>query len=333
MFLLLMTTAFGCDVRQEPAAPRGDDYAAWTSVTVGVADLDIALDLWVDTFGFGTVARTDGADAELGRLWGIDADDVSRQALIRTGESRHGMIHLVEFRDPDPPVRDGADVFDLLPKNLDVYVADMPARIVGLRERGHRFRTETYSEVTAPDGTRFREIHMPSHDDVNVVLLEVLDEPKPLTGEGYGGVGPLIFIVPDADAEKAFFESVFELDKLNDNLLDGPEIERMVGLPPGAALDVSIWGRDGYDLGGIEIIDYRGVEGQDRYPRARPKARGILHISYVVDDASALRQRLSARSVAVTDHGTRSTLVATGRAWSFASPAGLVIYVYESDDG
>lgn len=170
---------------------------------------------------------------------------------------------------------------------------------------------------------------MPSHDDINIVLLEVIGRPRPFTARGFAGVGPLIFIVPDAPAEKAFFADVMQLDKLNDNLLSGPEIERMVGLPPGAGLDVSIWGRAGNHLGEIEIIEYQGVTGRDLYPLAKPKALGILHISYVVDDASALRERLRGFGATVTDHGRVQTMTGEGNVVSFHTPAGLRIEVYE----
>ena len=41
---------------------------SWTSVTVGVASLDEALDLWVGTFGLEIMAMKEGEDAELSRL-------------------------------------------------------------------------------------------------------------------------------------------------------------------------------------------------------------------------------------------------------------------------
>lgn len=308
-----------------------DDYAAWTSVTVGVADLDVALALWVDQLGFEVAARREGPDSDLARLWKLAQDDIARQALVRTNDNHFGMIHFVEFHDPDPPVRAGAAAFDLVPKNLDIYARDLPDRVQALRSWGATFRTDTHSEVTAPDGTQFREIHMPSHDDINVVLLETLGKELDWNPKGYSGVAPLIFIVPDAGIEKAFFQSAFQLDKLNDNILKGPVIEKMIGLPAGAALDVSIWGKRGISFGGIEIIEYQGVRGTNLYPRAVPKARGILHITYVVRSATGLVERLAAQQVPVTEHGQVQSVVAQGHTFSFSSPAGLGIYVYETD--
>ena len=136
-------------------------------------------------------------------------------------------------------------------------------------------------------------------------------------------------IVDDADAEKAFYRDVFGLDKLSDNILDGPEIEKMIGLPAGAALDVSIWGRSDSPLGQIEIIDYRGVDGANLYARARPKALGILHIGYELASLDALRRRLDAAGVEHRQHGLISTLYGAGEVLSLDSPAGMRIEIHE----
>lgn len=328
LILMGLACSLGACAATQARTEVSTELDAWSTVTVGVRDLDAALELWVGTFGFNVADLKEGPDKSLARLWELDPDDIARQALVRSGESRHGMIHFVEFSDPGLPVRHGAQVFDLVPKNLDIYVDDMPRRFAELRADGREFRSDSFSEVTAPDGTAFREVHMPSHDDINVVLLEVIGKPRPFTARGFAGIGPLIFIVPDAPAEKAFFANIMRLDKLNDNVLKGPEIERMVGLPPGAGLDVSIWGRRGNDFGEIEIIEYQGVRGKNLYPMARPKALGVLHISYRVDNLQALFGRLLADEVAVVDHGFVKTMSGEGRVISFLTPAGLRIEVY-----
>ena len=313
-----------------PISKSGETYGAWTTVTVGVADLDAALELWVGQLGFEVDARHNGPDRDLATLWNLEPGDIARQAIVRTNNNRFGMIHFVEFREPGPPVRAGAAAFDLVPKNLDIYARDLPNKVKALRAWGASFRTDTHSEVTAPDGTQFREIHMPSHDHINVVLLETIGKELDWNAKGFSGVAPLIFIVPDSDTEKAFFQSIFQLEKLNDNILSGPEIERMIGLPPGAALDVSIWGKPGLSFGGIEIIEYQDVRGANLYPRAVPKSLGILHITYVVPSSTGLRARLAAQQVPIADHGELQTLVASGQVHSFSSPAGLGIYIYET---
>jgi catechol 2,3-dioxygenase-like lactoylglutathione lyase family enzyme len=299
----------------------------FSSVVVGVADLDRAMALWVDRFGLQLVATRDGPDADLARLWGIDPADVQRQALVATPGQRLGMLHFVEFNEPDSPVRRGAATIDCCPKNLDVYADDLPAKMRELASLGYSFKNPTHSEVATPDGLRFREGHMPTHDDINVVLLELVGQDLPYSPSGFAAVGLLITIVPDAEREKAFYRSALELEKLHDNVLQGPDVEAMIGLPPGVALHASIWGQADAPMGQIEVIEYRGADGDNLFPRARPKALGTLHVGFESPDIAALRQRLAAAGVEFVEHGRTSTLATSGETISFLTPAGMRIEV------
>lgn len=69
-------------------------------------------------------------------------------------------------------------------QNLDVYVSNLPTRAKELKPAGYRFFQDTYSGITAPDVALFHEIHMPSHDAINVVLLEVPGKKLPFTNQG-----------------------------------------------------------------------------------------------------------------------------------------------------
>ncbi len=303
--------------------------SSWSVVTVGVADLDSALTLWQDDFGFEVAEQREGPDAELASLWNIQADDIAGQALVKTPGIDYGMLHLLEFVDPKPPVREGALAYDLCPKNLDIYTDDMPKRMAKLREQGREFSNDNFSEVTAPNGITFREIHMPSHDRINVVLLELMGEALPVSPAGFSGVGILISIVPNAEAEKAFYRDVMGLDILSDNLLKGPEIEKMVGLPAGSALDVSIWGKANQQFGRMEIIEYQGVRGNNLYPKAVPKSLGILHVTYLTDGLESLKATLADHDIGFKFVENTKTIYSSGSTLSFLSPAGLRLYVAE----
>lgn len=300
---------------------------SWHLVTVGVADLAAAEALWRDTFGLECVAERAPGDPALARLWNLQPGHIGPQRVYATPGQRTGRLHLVEFPEPDPPVREGADAFDLAPKNLDIYVDDLPAREAALRAAGHAFPAGRHSEVTAPDGTRFRELHMPSHDAINVVLLQILGTARPVTAAGFGAIGPLIVTVSDAAAERAFAADVLGLGKLSDHRLGGPEIEAMIGLPRGATLDVSIWGHAEAPFGQLEIIEYGGTAGVDRYPRARAPATGILQVRYHVDDIAPVIARLDRGGTNHAHHAEVDLIDGRGDLLRFASPAGLVIDV------
>lgn len=304
---------------------------SFATVTVGVANLDLALDLWVNTFGMESVASTNGHDTELQRLWSLSDGDIARQALIGTPGKTEGRIHFVEFDRPGPPVRQGAATFDSCPKNLDIYVDDMAIRIEGLKARGHRFKSDDFSEIVAPNGDRVREIHLPAHDGLNIVLLQMVDEKIDFSPQGFSGVGPIITTVADAEKEREFYQSVLDLELVAEDVLVGAEIETMIGLPSGAGLHFSVWGNPLAPFGRMEIIKYEGVSGADLFARAAPKALGILHVAYRTSSLKHLIERLETFGISHLDHGHIELLSGSGKVISFRSPAGFRIEVCQID--
>jgi catechol 2,3-dioxygenase-like lactoylglutathione lyase family enzyme len=249
-----------------------------------VADLDEARRLWEGLFGFEVTFEREGPDERLADVFRIHPEEIVAQLGLRSPGAEHGMLHLVRFLRPGPPVRENAAAIDLCPKNLDVYVDDLPRRLETLRRAGCDFPQGDYSEVIAPNGTHFREIHMPAHDGLNIVFIQPMNEGATagltFSDRGFAGVGALVTVVAECEADYRFYRDHLQLDLIAEHMLAGPEIERMIGLPGGAALDIRILGETGQPLGQMEVIEYRGTRGEDRYPRTRPPATGILAASF-----------------------------------------------------
>jgi len=305
---------------------------SFATAVVGVAELDAALSFWVEQLGFEVVATREGEDKELARLWDVSESEILRQALVRTPEHEHGMIHFVQFDRPESPVRLGSNAFDACPKNLDVYVEDMPAQIELLRSQGWRFKSETYSEIATPDGTTVREMHLPVHDNINVVLLQVLEQPMSFSSRGFCGVGPLVTTVMDEDAEIQFYDSVLGLQLLHQSTLNGGRIERSVGLPSGAGLIFSVLGSADAMMGRIEVVSYKGVVGDSLYARARPKALGILHVSYHVEQIVDIEIALDQFGARYRSYGLVDTLAGRGETIAFEAPSGFRIEAMQLED-
>jgi len=303
---------------------------AWTWATLGVADIDAALLTWQGRMGFQLSQAFTGPDPGLEAYWKLPPGSIYRQVMLRAPGCRAGQLHLVQFSKVGPAVREDASAFDLCPKNLDIYVDDMSRRMSDLRAAGMRFRNPDFTEAVSPDGVRFREIHLAGHDEINFVLLQLLDHPPPVDANGFSGIGPLVTIVRDTAAERDFYRDVLGLTLLHDNVLEGPEIERMIGLPPGAALDVSIWGQPGEHLGQVEIIAYRGTRGADLYPRAQPGARGIFELNWALDSTDALIHRLEAARIPFERQSIKGRLVSSSGSIFFRSPAGMRVSVHSA---
>ena len=312
--------------------PSHQGLGPWSSITIGVADLDAVLDFWCREFGFAVAARHDGPDHGLSALWDLPPDAIRAQAIVATPGLDHGQLHLVEFKEPGPAVREGAETFDLAPKNLDIYVRDLPARFEAMKAAGFHFRADTYSEVTAPDGTRFREIHLSGHDAINIVLLELLDEVLDFSDKGAAGIGFAIQTVGDGKAERAFYLAGLGLDLITENVFEGPEIEKMVGLPKGAGLDVSIVGDKESPYGQVELVEYQQVVGTNLYPRARPPSRGLLHLNYRLKNLAPLKDRLRQEHIAFAEKDVTVPLFASDKVLHVTTPAGFSLYVF-GDEG
>jgi catechol 2,3-dioxygenase-like lactoylglutathione lyase family enzyme len=175
----------------------------------------------------------------------------------------------------------------------------------------------------------FREVQMSGHDEINVVLIEVLGTGynAPWSPRQFAGIGPLVTIVGDSEAESHFYRDILGMATTLEVLLQGPAIERTSGLPPGAGLDVRVFGDPAEPLGRIEVIEYQRVAGEDRYALARPPARGILHMTYRLPALGPIRARLDAAGVPVVEHGPVAALFGAGEVLSFRSPAGFRIEV------
>ncbi len=336
--LLLLTACSNPKTPPHPpgAAPAAMDHnplqpglGAFAHVTVGVADLDVALELWRDTFGLSVVAAAQGGDAALEKLWNLDADQVHRQALLRTPGLTSGGIHLVEFAHPAKPVRSQAAVFDRVPKNLDVYTDNLPEKFQMLRAQGVEFRSQ-WVEMPGPGGLTFREAQMPGHDATNIALLEILDADYQFSDQGFAGIGPLITVVDDAEMETQFYTKVLGLENIMQDFLSGPEIEKMVGLPSGAGLDFRVLGAEDEPMGRIEVIEYQQTDGRDLYALAKPPATGTLHVNWQVENLEGLLANLKKWGIAPTDHGELTTIYGSGRVISFTSPGGFRIEVQQS---
>lgn len=294
-------------------------------VVIGVGDMNEALDLWANHFGMEVVARREGADPQLARAWGLPTDGIADQALLVTPGISNGGVHLVRFTNPGPSVRDGAAPTALLPKSVDVAVRDIHARYAELEAAGYRFRSGVGTLKT--DDVLVYEVHMTGHDDINVVFVEQPGHPQPLSTKGYGVAPLIVTISPDNKAEAAFLRRLLGLQDIAHNRFGGPDVEKTIGLPPGASLDVRILGDDARPFGRIELVQYEGVVSENRYARARAPARGQLSLTYFVDDLSPWLAQAGRGEV--IDLGTGAGIYGPGRIATFTTPAGLRVDVVE----
>ncbi len=315
--------------RLRGAAPEGPvmpvSSLAYAYVVVSVADMDQALGLWVRRFGMKIVTRREGHDPGLAAVWGLSSDAIIDQALLLTPGATQGGVHLVRFKLPGKAVRDGAASTDLVPKSLDLAVKDIQKRYQELAAAGYLFKSPV---GTMKAGTQvFYETHLTAHDGLNLVLLELEGKPELTSPQGYGVAPQMVLTTSDNLRESTFFQSLLGVTETSHNRLDGPDIEKTIGLPKGAALDIRILGDPDNHYGHLEIVQYEGVQSRNLYPLTKPPARGMLSVTYLVSDLNSVLQR--GATLGVVDRGVVSSILGSGRMATATSPAGLRIDLVE----
>ena len=223
------------------------------TIIVGVQNINEAIELWVNQFGLDIVSEREGIDGDLSRLWQLEDDEITKQALLATPKIDVGKIHLVQFKNPSTAVRQNANATDLGPKNLDVTCLDLPSKYDELIKMGYQFRSEYVGYQIESIGADVLEVQMPGHDHTNIIFVEQLGEKIQLSKRGYGGITSLVTIVSELDEETDFFMDIFSLKEALSEDLFGEHVEKMIGLPKGGGLRLNL-------LEGDEIDRYGRVE-------------------------------------------------------------------------
>tara|TARA_B100000085_G_scaffold35550_1_gene29249 strand:- start:747 stop:1679 length:933 start_codon:yes stop_codon:yes gene_type:complete len=301
------------------------------TIIVGVQNINEAIELWVNQFGLDIVSEREGIDGDLSRLWQLEDDEITKQALLATPKIDVGKIHLVQFKNPSTAVRQNANATDLGPKNLDVTCLDLPSKYDELIKMGYQFRSEYVGYKIESIGADVLEVQMPGHDHTNIIFVEQLGEKIQLSKRGYGGITSLVTIVSELDEETDFFMDIFSLKEALSEDLFGEHVEKMIGLPKGGGLRLNLLEGDELDrYGRVELVAYIGAEKQDDlYKIANPPALGTLHCVFRVEDIDNIKNKLRKRSVSFKEHGLLDLIYGKGEIISFRSPAGLRIEVQQ----
>ena len=296
-------------------------------ITISVADMDVALDFWVDRMGFELSRRRSGSDELMAALWGIEAHDVIDQALLTSPGASAGRVHLMQFAHPGEAVRHEAAPTDIGPKNLDINCTDMHRHVADLKSAGYSFRSEV-GEYTL-EGLHTREVQMPCHDDINMVFIEVLSKAEAFQTDfsprGFAGVTSFVVVVPDTLPESQFYQQLFSLDELLHHRVSGPEIEAVVGLPKGAALELRMLGKTIEPFGRMELVSYEGIQGVNRFNRTVPFATGVISCAFIVPLLAKTVAGLEALALPAADAGRFNTVLGEADVVRTTSPAGMKI--------
>ncbi len=261
---------------------------------VGVKNIKESLTLWRDVLGFSVSIKQAKDCRTLESLWALEPSSISGLALLATPRAPCGKVMLVEFVDECESVRDGAQAFDLCPKNLDINVVNFHDRVAELKAAGFELRSEPV--FYAIENLEVWEVQVVGCDGVNLVLAEIVGETPALTDRLFGGITSVVTTVADIEKEMKFYNHL-GFSTLDSHHLKGEEIEKMIGLPKGASLHMQLLGNQEHRFGRAELVKYEKVTGNNLYPRANPPAIGFFRAAVVVDNLEACVTELPENAV------------------------------------
>jgi catechol 2,3-dioxygenase-like lactoylglutathione lyase family enzyme len=85
-------------------------------------------------------------------------------------------------------------------------------------------------------------------------------------------------------------------------------------------------------FGRMELIEYEGLSGEDRFSRAHPPATGILRCGYMVDSIDDFITTADEHGVRIEFSIEVDAIFGAGRVVELTSPAGLRIEVMQARD-
>jgi catechol 2,3-dioxygenase-like lactoylglutathione lyase family enzyme len=261
---------------------------------IGVRNIEESLRLWRDVLGFSDSHRPAVDCRALETLWGLKTNTIDALVLLNTPSAPCGRVMLVDFAETALSVREGAQAFDLCPKNLDINVVNFHDRVAELKAAGYELRSDPV--FYSIEKLEVSEVQVKGCDDVNVVLTEIVGETLALTPRQFGGVTSVVTIVNDIKKEADFYHRL-GFGMLDSHQLKGEKIEKMISLPKGASLNMQLLGNSDHRFGRAELIKYEKASGNNLYPKAAPPAIGFFRGAVIVGNLQACVDNLPKKAI------------------------------------
>lgn len=247
---------------------------------VGAVDVRSSAEFLHSAFGFEEVGRT------------------GEEVVLGAPGAPSGRVRLV----PTEGSAAGAAVWDVGPRLLGMYSRDLDRTVEAIDAAGGAARPP----VTYPYGTAsLSETLASGPDDVWWTIPRAVtgmhrhsDAYATDTERVHSELHTAVLVVADHDAALAFF-TAGGLDTVFDGEMDGPDFERLIGIPEGASLRLTFMGGPGHLPARFEIMSFSGTPTKD----LTGADVGVRRLLFVCDDAAATREALVGAGGELMDDG------------------------------
>ncbi len=293
-----------------PTAPR--------SVTIGVRDLDKALDLFhrrmdLDMDESGDVPK------DVLTAWGLPEVASAQYALLSRGGYRAGKLRLIQWdlaaqhvvRNDLPPNATDSP-FDIGPKAIDLYIpADMDSTVVALEEAG-------YPLVHGPAAYTSSGLLEAMHAGPDGVSLLLMTRPDGFSGDvrpglppgTYGEIATISIVSGPPENNDLFYGDLLQIPKRLDRPVS-PLFARAVAELNGIPLDTrahwQMFVEKDQPSAKMILIHYPEGQGKRLAGRMAPGHVGICLFSFDRTDVTALTQRAEHLGFAVEQTMTQTS--------------------------
>ncbi len=283
--------------------PDTPQVRGFQEVLFSVSDLEEATAFYQKNMGW-EVLYTGTDDRRQCDFWSLAPEATMREVLLRNPGNRTGFLRLVQFSGvPQEQIRSSARPWDT------GGIFDINLRAVDLAASFREFQNEGWNGFSDPIRYQFgrfdvEEVVMQGPDGIAIAMMQRYAPPL----EGYPHLRKLSHIFNathvsrDVQAAEDFFirqlgfQTYFQTTSVDRKA--GPNV---LGIPQNInddiELPVYIVHPEKTNLGSVEFIQMKGLEGKDVSAKAIPPNLGILMLRFPVSNAAAYAKQLRTRGV------------------------------------
>ncbi len=306
-------------------------------VLISVFNLDWCIAFYTEVFGYELYYRGWAADAQID-FWQLPSKTRIEEALLGNRGDDTGFIRLVKFHDIEQQqIRSSARSWDV------GGIFDLNFRVLNIAERFEQFQQWNWNGLSDPQRYQFgefdvSEVIVQGHDGIHFALIE--RHQPPLEGfpnlKTFSQVFNSSHICQDAKQTRRFFcEQLGFKTYMQVYSTDRPAAPNILGFPANVnkdlELDVTIVHPQGANIGSLEFIEIKGLEGSNFGGRSQPPNLGLLLYRFPVKGLAAYAEELVRKGIELDVPITKLNWDQIGAVEAFVikSPDGLWLEFFE----